>query len=1044
MMRIRPQGRPMTTSQPHQRLSPDQLKQAIQKESKKFEEFYLWIEAHMPPRFFEEVDQESILLIAHSLMGLDLSSYFTQIHRKDLALVLSLDSPDADLKVLSHYQMYGIKNYRAFISNAPPPFKNITTPLRITHIRFRDVVDEQPPFPLTPEKTAELVDQLNKRNTHVSSSDIARLMGEISPTFVRALTKDRLLLALDMYFRALTRDNCQYELRRNEDWREKKDMPSLQIVFAWKNVPKYNFLYRLAQVIHRHGLRMKHVSATHIDPYSQQNVVIMSIGLHGSKGGAAWEEADLVDFLQELVTLKYFEGMETVESTFVDTHLLTGNQGNLIKSIVYFVHQILVHADINMYALNHIEEGICRHPELVVQLVKAFELKFHPKKVNLIEYLQTKESFLNLISQLDTGNEMNDMRRRNILVQALNFVDFTLKTNFYRNNKPAFCFRLDPAFMDQTSYERKEKFPELPYAIFFMKGFHFIGFHIRFRDLSRGGLRTVIPAKMEQMIIERNNVFAECYHLAYTQNKKNKDIPEGGAKGVIFLEPHEWLYTEEAIYVREMEDLEIPQEAVKEHLTQFHQQHKLEYLYQTQRSYIESFVTLLNCEPDGTLRSKDIIDYWKKPEYIYLGPDENMHNSMIEWIAAYSKSQHYKPGGAFISSKPGAGINHKEFGVTSLGVNVFMEEILKFLGVDPTKQPFTVKMTGGPDGDVAGNQMHNLYQFYPDTAHLLATIDVSGTIFDPQGLNLTLMEQLFKQGKPLRFYPPEQLHDGGFLLDTSAKKTQTAYAQQTLCIRKTKGKLVEEWLSGNEMNQLLRHNVHQVKADIFIPGGGRPRTLNENNIKDFIDEAGKPTARAVVEGANLYLTPWARRTLEKLGVLIIKDSSANKGGVTCSSFEVLVSLVLSEEEFIREKKKIVPEILEIIATRARQEADLLLRTHRETHAFLTDISEWVSERINLYKDQLLNHLQNVVLSNEPTDPLIRCLLNYCPPLLRNNYRDRIMNDVPDVHKKAIIACHLASRLVYYRGLDWSPSLVDVLPLVANDPLIVGSSDLSRN
>src|SRR5690606_38753751 len=101
----------------------------------------------------------------------------------------------------------------------------------------------------------------------------------------------------------------------------------------------------------------------------------------------------------------------------------------------------------------------------------------------------------------------------------------------------AFSFRLDPHYLDALPYDRKEKFPELPFAIFFMKGFYFIGFHIRFRDLSRGGLRTVLPQKPEQVSAERSNLFSECYLLAYTQNKKNKDIPEGGAKGVIFLEP---------------------------------------------------------------------------------------------------------------------------------------------------------------------------------------------------------------------------------------------------------------------------------------------------------------------------------------------------------------------------------------------------------------------------------------------------------------------------------------------------------------------------
>ncbi len=811
----------------------------------------------------------------------------------------------------------------------------------------------------------------------------------------------------------------------------------MQIVFAWRNVPKHNFLYKMIKMIHRHHLALKRVSATYIDPYSKQSILIMSLGLHGIHGKAAWEEADMTDFLRELVTLKYFGGMEAIESIFVDSGLLSGNFGNLVKAMVYFVHQALVHADPNIYSLTHIEEGLCRHPELTVQLIQAFDWKFHPEKNDLEQYAKTKENLLKLVDHLDTGHEINDKRRKNILKQALNFIDFTLKTNFYRNNKTALSFRLDPLYLDEVPYERKEKFPELPFAIFFMKGMDFIGFHIRFKDLARGGLRTVFPERIEQMLVERNNVFAECYGLAYTQQKKNKDIPEGGSKAVIFLEPYQRLFSEEQIYKNELEEANLDPSEIEERLKLFHKEHKLEYLYQTQRSYIESFLTLLNCTPDGALKAKHIVDYWKKPEYIYLGPDENMHNEMIVWISNYSKSCDYKPGGSFISSKPGAGINHKEYGVTSLAVNVYMEDILKHLGIDPKEQPFTIKMSGGPDGDVAGNQMLNLHRFFPHTAKLLATTDVSGTIFDPEGLDLEEMVKLFKEGKPIRFYPPEKLSEGGFLLDLRMKRDQTAYAQQTLIWRKQEGKLIEDWLSGNEMNYLFRHNVHEVKADIFIPGGGRPRTLNDTNWKDYLDETGKPTSRAIVEGANLYLTPWARRSLEKLGVLIIKDSSANKGGVICSSFEVLAGLTLSEEEFLKEKPQIVQEILEVIKNRARDEAMLLLRTHIESGAFLTDASEWISERINAYAYQLLDYLQPLVLSNDPEDPLIRCLLNYCLPVLSSRYQKRILLEIPDIHKKAIIACYLASRLVYHRGLDWSPSIVDVLPLIARDPAIIG-------
>jgi glutamate dehydrogenase len=363
-----------------------------------------------------------------------------------------------------------------------------------------------------------------------------------------------------------------------------------------------------------------------------------------------------------------------------------------------------------------------------------------------------------------------------------------------------------------------------------------------------------------------------------------------------------------------------------------------------------------------------------------------------------------------------------------------MQEVLKHLGIDPEKQLFTIKMSGGPDGDVAGNQLHNLFRFFPKTARLIALTDVSGTIRDLQGLDLEEIERLFQEGKPIRAYPASKLSEGGFLLDLQSKKEVTLYSQHTLLLKKKNGKLEEEWLSGNEMNHLFRSNVHHVKADIFIPAGGRPRTLNETNWKDFLDENGQPTARAIVEGANLYLTRTARRHLEEKGVLIIKDSSANKGGVICSSFEVLTGLTLSEEEFLSNKKQLVEEILKHIENCCRDEALLLLKNHEEKKqtVFLSDVSEQISEIINRYSYELLDYFEHIELSKDPNEPFIRCLLNYCPPFLVKNFSDRILKNIPDIHKKAIISCTIASRLVYKRGLNWSPSLIDVLPLIVCD------------
>ncbi len=1011
-------------------LSPDEMKQASNAESQAFENAYRWLEKHMPPSFLEAVDQETRILIARNLLSFCLQDHFTPIYFKHKIIVLCADGPDADLQIFKKYQGLVIRYYRTFVSNVPPPCEKKGN-LKIALLYFHDLSKGEK---IPTERKKELFQLAREHNPQLGDEEVEGLVQGLTPNFLHSMAGERLSLALEMFFRAKSRDQCQYEARRNENWKA-KEAPSLQVVLAWRNVPKAGFLFHLAQIIYSHGLALQKVVGTYIDLSSTETILILSLGLHGLKGNAAWEEADIEDFLREFVLVKYFETDDRIHTTFVEPRLLTGNEGHLVRNFVSFAHQVLVYADPYLYSYDNTIEGFCRHPELTVQLCKAFAAKFNPEKPDIAKYEALKKELFAMLEKLDTGQAANDSRRKNILKQALYFIDFMLKTNFYRHNKCGFSFRLDPQYLDQVPFNRKEKFPELPYGIFFVRGMRYIGFNIRFKDLARGGVRTVIPERMEYYLQERNNIFSEAYNLAYTQQKKNKDIPEGGAKTAILLEPFEVFAEEEAIFKKEMEADGIDETVQQEKLKIYRRDHKLDYLYTSQRSFIDCFMTLINCEENGTLRASSIVDYWKRPEYIYLGPDENMFNDMIVWIAHFAVEHNYKPGRSFMSSKPGAGINHKEYGVTSFGVNVYLQEVLLYLGIDPRKDPFTIKISGGPDGDVAGNELVNLFKYYPQTAKLLALTDGSGAIYDPEGLDLKEMVELFRQALPIRNYPPDKLHNGGFLLDIRTKREESAYAQQTLMWRKTKGKAVQDWISGNEMNQIYRNNVHQVKADVFVTGGGRPRTLNEGNYLTYLDDTGKPTSKAIVEGANLYLTPGARHALEKLGVLIMKDSSCNKGGVICSSFEVLASLCMTEAEFLQEKVEYVKEVLEIIGKAAFKEAHLLLETHRKTGAFLTDISEHISEKINLFKYQLLDHLEGLDIMRE--EALLKCLFQYCPPLLRQRYRNGILA-MPTIHKKAVISAYLAAHLVYKWGLDWNPTVVDVLPMIAEDPDIVGS------
>jgi glutamate dehydrogenase len=1022
----------------HASLPNAEHERIFQEESLRFRLFYRWLEEQMPHVFYEEVSGEELVLLAHTLMGLHLQDYFSSLHFAQRAYVLCIDTADADLKILKQYSMVGIKNYSSYVSKEAPPVPGMKGRLRIGTIYFTEAKLDSKEL-LTAELREEVATLIKQRNAAFSEQQLSELLTALNARFVRSLSTERLVLALDMFMRATTRDNCQYEVRYNEDWQDKGNV-SMQIVLAWRNTPKNYFLYRMARLIHRHGLVMQRVNAAYVNAYSKESVLLMALGLHGRNGQSAWDVTDILDFLRELVTIKYFDSLDTIDSRLVVPGYITGNMGNLLRAMVPFIHQALVNINPYLYSLENITEGLCRHPELTAQLCSAFKSKFDPWTHDEDTYQRLRNNLLDAIKRIDTGHEENDNRRKQVLIQGVSFIHHTLKTNFYRMNMSALSFRLNPLYLDEIPFDRKANFPELPYAIIYIKGLHFFAFHIRFKDLARGGLRTIYPEKTERMQVEIKRVFSECYQLAYTQHKKNKDIPEGGAKAVIFIKPYEQLLEESEILSRELQEAQLPEAEIEQKVADFQREQKLEYLHHAQRSFIEALITIVNCDAAGVLRAKHIIDYWGHPEYLYLGPDENMHDSMIEWIANYSISSGYKPGSAFISGKPTSGINHKEYGVTSLGVNVYLEHVLNYLDINPQEQTFSIKMSGGPDGDVAGNQILNLQRYYPHTAKLVALTDVSGTIYDPKGLDLDTMAQLFHKKQSIRHYPPELLHDGGFLVDRDTQRVKNTLVQQTLCWKKRQGKVKPDWRSSNDMNHLWRNNIHNVTTDIFIPAGGRPRTLNGDNVSQFLDATGAPTARAIVEGANLYLDNDARHFLEERGVLIIKDSSANKTGVICSSFEVLCGLTLGDENFYRHKELLVKEILARLRQCAALEAQLLLSTYQQTKEHLTDISDAISARINLFTDQLLAYLEKVTLIPSPDDPLMRCFLNYCLPLLQDQFQEALLREIPNNHKKAVIACYIAADLVYNRGLQWSPSIADMLPVVlAQKPTIPDSA-----
>jgi glutamate dehydrogenase len=236
-------------------------------------------------------------------------------------------------------------------------------------------------------------------------------------------------------------------------------------------------------------------------------------------------------------------------------------------------------------------------------------------------------------------------------------------------------------------------------------------------------------------------------------------------------------------------------------------------------------------------------------------------------------------------------------------------------------------------------------------------------------------------------------------------------------IKLPNGEVVESGLN-------FRNNFHVhplVKCDLFVPCGGRPEAINISNVNSlFID--GKPMFKYVVEGANLFFTQEARLKLEDAGVVIFKDASANKGGVTSSSMEVLAALCLNNAEFDTHmcvKNGVVPDfyknyvqdVQSRIEENARQEFECLWREHEATGMKRSILTDVISVRINELNMQIrASGLWNDVKLR------MKVLAEVLPSTLQKLLSPaEVMKRLPESYTIALLSAYLAATYVYEQG-----------------------------
>jgi glutamate dehydrogenase len=513
---------------------------------------------------------------------------------------------------------------------------------------------------------------------------------------------------------------------------------------------------------------------------------------------------------------------------------------------------------------------------------------------------------------------------------------------------------LDPSFLDFIEY------PEAPFGIFYLVGKEFRGFHVRFKDVARGGIRLVRSRSEEVYDYNSDFIFDENYNLAATQQLKNKDIPEGGSKGTILLN--------------------------------LDSQDKAESAF---KNYIEGLLDLLT-------PSSEIVDRFGQAEMLFLGPDEGTAE-LMDWACVRARERGYPYWKPFTTGKSPTlgGVPHDAHGMTTQGVHEYVLGVLDALGL--REEAVTKVQTGGPDGDLGSNEI------IISKDRTIAIIDGSGVVYEPRGVNRAELMRLAARRQPVRFFDRSRLSQEGFLVTVEERDVLLPDGTRVV--------------NGEDFRNRF-HLQPNLRADLFVPCGGRPRSINIGNWKSLLDERGTPRFRAIIEGANLFITQDARIRLEEAGVLLIKDASANKGGVTSSSLEVLASLALTDDEYgnymiVRNgresdfRKAYIEQIIAKIRRNARLEFLALQREHRRTGVPCSVLSDRLSSKIN----ELADAIQASRLCGDPE--VVRAVVaDYCPKVLVELLGvEAILSRVPASYVCAIVASHLASMYIYAKGLN---------------------------
>ena len=354
-------------------------------------------------------------------------------------------------------------------------------------------------------------------------------------------------------------------------------------------------------------------------------------------------------------------------------------------------------------------------------------------------------------------------------------------------------------------------------------------------------------------------------------------------------------------------------------------------------------------------------------------------------------------------------------GMTTVSVMASFRTVLDHLGLDESR--VNLMMTGGPDGDLGANEIQTF------KGRICLLIDGGSVLFDPEGLDRDeLLKLAVARHTTPRLdsaeYPEKRLSRHGFRVLRSAKN-----------IKLPDGEVIEDGAYFHRHfldTPTWRKYVERANVQAFVPCGGFKDTINARNVGEFLELFRD--LRVIVEGANVFFDDTARQTIaDQSKILQIRDSTANKGGVTCSAIAEVLSAFLLGEEYervlVRDRKtksRLIGEVLDLIHANAVAETRMLLALHEAEGTPLYKLSVETSEKLFDLQASLSSRLERLRRYRDIVDGTLESAI---PPVLVERVGMKRIREVLNgrdlrAYRDAILTKRLAALALYRHATEW--------------------------